>query len=279
VDRTLRFIGEVRSGVKDRKTMPPLGAPAAVELYEAFAPGLLRIEKHSHMWVMAWLMGRPERDVLQVTPRGVPPDAPDAKHGVFAVRSPARPNPIGLSSARLLRVEGLTLHFDRLDFFDGTPVVDLKPYFAARDLIFSAHNTSIGRPKDVGSLRESLVEQALRFSPEKHADVALAVRMMEHYRVEVAGWKEPERWEITAPLGRPHLVDALMGMARVSLSRGMRVGNEDKVVMQGVEYSPAGAGMSYEERLAAATEEVFTFRPGDSEGAFAAAEERRCPEL
>lgn len=236
-----------------------MGAPAAVELYEEFAPGLLRIEKHSHLWVMTWLMGRPERDVLQVTPRGVSPDAPDATHGVFAVRSPARPNPIGLSSARLLGVEGLTLHFDRLDFFDGTPVLDLKPYFASRDLIFAAHNAAIGRPKDVGSLRESLLEQALRFSPEKHADLALAVRMMEHYRVEVAGWKEPERWEIAAPLGRAHLVDALMGMTRVSLSRGLRLGSEDRVVLQGVEYVPVGIGMSYGECLAAPAERVFQF--------------------
>lgn len=263
MDNTLRFIGTVRSPVRDRKQMPPLGAPAAVELFEPFAPALLRLEKHSHMWVLAWLMGRPERDVLQVTPRGVPPDAPDALHGVFAVRSPARPNPIGLTSARLLRVEGLTLHFDRLDFLDGTPVLDLKPYFAARDLIFSARNTPIGRPKTPDSLRESLLDQALRFSPLKHPDLALAVRIIEHYRLEVAAWKEPERWRIAAPLHRPHLIDALMGIARVSLSQGLRLLSEDRITLQETaEYLPLAAGMSFDECLAAPAAELFQFNPG-----------------
>ncbi len=55
---------------------------------------------------------------------------------MFAVRSPARPNPIGLTSARLLKREGLVLHLDKLDFLDGTVVVDIKPYFAVRDLHF-----------------------------------------------------------------------------------------------------------------------------------------------
>ena len=85
--------------------MPPLGAPAAVDLFPEFADGLLRFEKHSHIWVMAWLDGA-ERDVLQVTPRGVRDRGPDGLHGVFSVRSPARPNPIGLTAARVLRVEG-----------------------------------------------------------------------------------------------------------------------------------------------------------------------------
>src|SRR5690349_4607417 len=87
VDNELRFIGVVRSPVNERKQMPPFGAPASIELDPQYADGLLRIEKHSHLWVLAWLMGKPERDVLQVVPRGVDPASADPLHGVFAVRS------------------------------------------------------------------------------------------------------------------------------------------------------------------------------------------------
>lgn len=216
--------------------MPALGVAAAVELLPEFKDGLLKLEKHSHFWVMAWLMGRPERDLLQVVPRGVDPDSPDPMHGVFAVRSPARPNPIGLTAAELTRRDGLMLHFDKLDFMDGTPVLDLKPYFASRDTIFSAHNKAIGRPRNREALRESLVFQALRHQPLRHPDAALAIRVMEHYRAEVLHWREPERWSIELPLDRPALADVLVGLTRVTFSAGLVLGPADCVQL-----GPGGA--------------------------------------
>lgn len=255
MDRELRFIGKVRSEIKERKAMPALGARAAVELAPEFADGLLRIEKHTHFWVLAWLMARPERDVLQVTPRGVDPGQPDATHGVFSVRSPARPNPIGLSAARLLNRDGLRLEFDRLDFLDGTPVIDIKPYFVARDMIYSANSLAVGKPKDREALRESLVMQALQYVPERHADVALAVRMMEHYRVEVADWREPERWSVTLPLDRPQLADAIIGMTRVRLTKGLQFGPE--ISINGSEYRALPIRAGFEEILAADESRLF----------------------
>jgi tRNA-Thr(GGU) m(6)t(6)A37 methyltransferase TsaA len=196
----------------------PLGGPATVELLPEFEPGLLRGEKHSHFWVLAWLMGRPERDVLQVTPRGVSPDAPDATHGVFSVRSPARPNPIGLTAARLLRREGLLLHFDRLDFLDGTPVIDIKPYFISRDLIYAAHNASIGRSKDREGMRESLLMQAEHFCGlPVEGETLLAVDIIEHYRATILDLGEPPRWQIEAPWRRPALLMGLMALTRARL--------------------------------------------------------------
>lgn len=215
----LRAIGVVRSEVRERKQMPPLGAPAAIELFPEFAPGLWRLEKHSHIWVLAWLHGA-ERDLLQVVPRGVRAEDPDALHGVFAVRSPVRPNPIGLTAARVVRVEGARIEVARLDFIDGTPVVDLKPYFVSRDLIFSASNVQIGRPASRENLRESLLEQAVNFHGELCADLAVAVRLMEHFRWEVLGGSDPDGLRAAAPWERGCLLDALMGMARVSPGRG-----------------------------------------------------------
>ena len=151
---TLTQIGTVRSAIKNRKDLPPLGAPASVELLPEFAAGLLHIEKHSHLWVLAWL-DTAARDVLQVVPRGLKDQGDAGLHGVFAVRAPARPNPIGLTAARVVGREGLTIHFDALDFNDGTPVIDLKPYFASRDMIFSATSAQVGRPADIDSVRAS----------------------------------------------------------------------------------------------------------------------------
>lgn len=215
----LHPIGVVRSQIRERKQMPPLGAPAAVEVSPEYAPGLLRLEKHSHIWVLAWLDGA-ERDLLQVVPRGVRPEQPDALHGVFAVRSPARPNPIGLTASRILSINGARIELARLDFIDGTPVVDLKPYFASRDLIFAAANVQIGRPASRENLRESLVEQAVNFHGELCGDLALAVRVFEHFRWEVLQMRDPPLWQLAAPWRRGCLLDALMGMTRATPGRG-----------------------------------------------------------
>lgn len=62
-----------------------------------------------------------------------PPRGPRVRRGVFATRSPDRPNPIGLSAVELLRIEGLTLHIRGVDLIDGTPILDLKPYIPYAD--------------------------------------------------------------------------------------------------------------------------------------------------
>jgi tRNA-Thr(GGU) m(6)t(6)A37 methyltransferase TsaA len=215
----LRPIGEVRSPIRRRKEMPPLGAPASVELRPEFLPGLHRLEKHSHLWVLAWL-DEAEREVLEVTPRGVSDPGPAGLHGVFAVRSPARPNPIGLTLTRVLAVSGPRIECERLDFLDGTPVIDLKPYFVTRDAAMAANNAPIGRPRSREALLDSLTMQAVNFHGESCPDLGLAVRVVEHFRATRFDLAEPETWEVVAPLARPCVVDALMGMTRATPGRG-----------------------------------------------------------
>ncbi|MBK9169956.1 MAG: tRNA (N6-threonylcarbamoyladenosine(37)-N6)-methyltransferase TrmO [Bryobacterales bacterium] len=212
-------IGLVRSAIKTGETVPPLGVPASVELFPQYAPGLHRMEKHSHVWVLAWLETA-ERDLLQVTPRGVSARGAAALHGVFAVRSPARPNPIGLTVARLLRHEGARLEFDRLDFRNGTPVIDLKPYFPNRDPVFSAASGQIGRPANVDALRLSLLDQAARFHGEVCEDVERAAAVLAAFRGDILAFADPDDWRITVPIGRPHLIDAVMGATRLTPGRG-----------------------------------------------------------
>ncbi len=215
----LRPIGRVVSQYRRRKGVPRLGGPAAVELFPEFEPGLHRLEKHSHLWVLAWL-DQAERNILQVIPRGIPERSDAHLHGVFAVRSPVRPNPIGLTLGRILRVAGPRIEFDRLDFLDGTPVIDLKPYFLSRDAVYAARNQQIGRPADRQALRESLRMQAVNFHGEDGPELELAVDIYTDFRAEVLDYVEPGDLRVTVPLGRPVLIDAFIGMTRCTPGRG-----------------------------------------------------------
>lgn len=225
-DLTLRPIGVVRSPVADRKQMPPLGVPAAVELFPDFAAGLLHLKKHSHLWVLAW-MEEAGRNSLQVTPRGVRDQGPEGLHGVFAVRSPTRPNPIGLTAARITRIDGCRIELDRLDFSDGTPVIDLKPYFVTRDMIFSAANAQVGRPASREALREALIMQGELFCGSRTPEVEQAADILSHFRAEVLAFVDPTDLHITLPLDHPLLIDAFLGMTRATPGRGtLRLHNE-----------------------------------------------------
>lgn len=105
---------------------------AEIEIFSRFRKGLDRIEKWQHLWVFFWFHELPAKDrrLLQAHPRG---DTERPKCGVFALRSPMRPNPLGLCRVRLLRREGNILVVKGLDAFEGTPVVDIKPWVAELD--------------------------------------------------------------------------------------------------------------------------------------------------
>jgi tRNA-Thr(GGU) m(6)t(6)A37 methyltransferase TsaA len=121
-------IGWVRSSLKERDGAPLQGwegAPnARVEIDPAFVEGLDGIKPGQDIWIFTWLH-ESKRSVLKVHPRG---DVRNPLTGVFATRSPDRPNPIGLHRARVLSVdEDGRLEVQGLEAIDGTPVVDIKP--------------------------------------------------------------------------------------------------------------------------------------------------------
>lgn len=260
-DPVLRAVGVIHSEIRDRKRMPAWGAPATVEIFEEFEPALHLIDKHSHLWILAWLVqGRDERHVLQVTPRGVADRGPGGLHGVFAVRSPARPNPIGMTAARLLDRNGRMLQVSALDFLDQTPVLDVKPYFVTRDMIYSASGRQIGAASSREALRESLTVQAVQFHGTLTPWVAWAVRVVEHHRWLRHALNDPPSWRITAPAARSEVTDALMGMARVSLGRNtLTLAGDDAVEFAGeARYeAPAALPGSSEEVLSAGDEALF----------------------
>jgi tRNA (adenine37-N6)-methyltransferase len=101
-------------------------AEGVLELRPELAPGLADIEGFSHLFVL-WVFDRAEGFDLVSS---VPLD-PDTPHGVFATRSPRRPNPIGLSVVELLGRDGPRLRVRGVDMLDGTPVLDVKPYLSS----------------------------------------------------------------------------------------------------------------------------------------------------
>jgi tRNA (adenine37-N6)-methyltransferase len=125
----LQAIGFVSSPYTNTANIPRgLGAKheaeGALNLQPEFEPGLTDIEGFSHL-IVIWLFDRSEGYELI----GKPP-SDDRPHGVFATRSPKRPNPLGLTVVELLRREGRVLHVRGLDMLDGTPILDIKPYLS-----------------------------------------------------------------------------------------------------------------------------------------------------
>ena len=132
-DCTLEPIGYVRSPLTTREAAPRQGdegAPDAwLELSTRVAPGLEGLAVGDELIVLTWLH-RARRDVLQVHPRGRR-EAPLT--GVFATRSPDRPNPVGLHRVSVLEIDGCRLRVGPIEAIDGTPIVDLKPVLARPD--------------------------------------------------------------------------------------------------------------------------------------------------
>jgi tRNA-Thr(GGU) m(6)t(6)A37 methyltransferase TsaA len=127
----LHPIGVVRSPLKARNRAPNQGSEGAPDAWIKLAPsvqdGLDGIEAGDRLIVITWLH-ESRRDVLKTHPRG---DTSLPLTGVFATRSPDRPNPLGLHPVTVLEIAGRALKVVPLDAIDGTPVVDIKPVLRA----------------------------------------------------------------------------------------------------------------------------------------------------
>ena len=126
----LQVIGRVRSSLTDLASaprQPDEGAPEAELVFEpAVLDALDGLEPGMEVLVLTWL-DRAGRDVLRVHPRG---DATRPLTGVFATRSPHRPNPIGLHRVTITAIDGARVRVASLEAVDGTPIVDVKPLLA-----------------------------------------------------------------------------------------------------------------------------------------------------
>jgi tRNA-Thr(GGU) m(6)t(6)A37 methyltransferase TsaA len=126
-------IGVIHSPFTDVAGMPlqsaaARGVPGRIELLSDYADGTQDLDGFSHLWLL-YHLHRITGFSLTLTPF-----LDDQPHGVFATRSPKRPNPIGLSVVRLVHAERSTLHIEDVDVLDGTPLLDIKPYLPDFDV-------------------------------------------------------------------------------------------------------------------------------------------------
>jgi tRNA-Thr(GGU) m(6)t(6)A37 methyltransferase TsaA len=132
-DAQLYFIGRIRTPWTRREDCPKNAreseAVCGIEVDERWADALTDVETCSHLFVLYW-MDRARRDLVLQVPRDY-----RRPRGTFALRSPVRPNPIAASVVRLIERKGRVLSVAGLDCLDGTPLLDLKPYFASTDAV------------------------------------------------------------------------------------------------------------------------------------------------
>jgi len=110
------------------------GCRGRVEVFPEFAEGLADLDGFSHIYIIYHFHQAPAPKLK------VRPFLQDVERGVFATRSPARPNPIGISVVELVRREGNVLYLDGLDVLDGTPLLDIKPYVGRFDRVETTRN-------------------------------------------------------------------------------------------------------------------------------------------
>lgn len=131
-DAGLYFIGRIRTPWKERGECPKNArgsdAVCTIELDPRYVAALDGVAGCSHL-VVLYFMHEARRDLLVQAPRH------GERRGTFAIRSPVRPNPVAMSVVRLVGIDGTALKVVGLDCLDGTPLVDLKPYFASVDSV------------------------------------------------------------------------------------------------------------------------------------------------
>jgi tRNA-Thr(GGU) m(6)t(6)A37 methyltransferase TsaA len=142
-DASLYFIGRIRTPWTRRQDCPKNGRESnevcTIEVDALWAQALTGVETCSHLVVLYW-MDQARRDLVLQAPRHY-----DEQRGSFALRSPVRPNPIAMSVAKLIAIERNRLKVTGLDCLDGTPLLDIKPYFVSTD---SVPDAAVGWHKD-----------------------------------------------------------------------------------------------------------------------------------
>jgi len=166
-DFLLRPIGTVRNSVPTPDAVPYNGTPSTLELDEAYADAALGLEP-GFVWVTTWL-----HEVERLHAR----DSGGRRRGSFASRTPVRLNPVALTAARLLRIEGRNLFVDALDVCDGTPLLDVKPYVRDFDCVFGPADPAWRRALETEQRLARLRRTIERFCGPLTPPLALAARL------------------------------------------------------------------------------------------------------
>jgi tRNA-Thr(GGU) m(6)t(6)A37 methyltransferase TsaA len=180
LELTVRPIGVVRSPFQERADAPrqpradgTVDAEGRVELFagRGFEDALSDLALWDHVWVVFWF----DRN-REFRPKVQPPRS-DVKRGLFATRSPYRPNPIGISALRLLSVEGLVLRVGGLDLLDGTPVLDIKPYVPYTDAIPHASHGWLDAGEPGAPVRDPRPAYQVQLAPLAQEQLAFLIEL------------------------------------------------------------------------------------------------------
>lgn len=212
---SIKPIGIVRSDFQALDQVPIVGGGSLIEVFPEYQHGLLRIEENSHLWIQLWFH-KARRDILAVVPGKVNSNLPE--YGVFGLRAFSRPNPIALSLVRLERVKDNILFVSGLDAIDGTPVLDIKPYYE-QEIVFSPVTPYI-RPLKREMRQEIFMKQALLHHQEQCAGLLLGVRMA-LVADDYLGQLNSRGLKVTVN-GPPCLADVLQGLSNARLANPPR---------------------------------------------------------
>jgi len=220
-DPELKFIGRIVSPARESGSLPLQGVGAEAHVFPEYAAALDNIDSHSHVWLLCWLH-EAARDRLKVAPKRIKADSPPK--GVFSLRSPVRPNPIGLTASRLLGRDGNVLFLEHIDFIDGTPIIDIKPYSVGWDSIFSAKNNStydIYSKMDKADAYSDMLRQAANFHGDCCIGTAIGMRAaylaMNHFECDL----QTKSLKVSAAV-RGCIADAVQGLTQAGSKRFSR---------------------------------------------------------
>lgn len=214
---TVRPVGIVHAESSDPLDVPVHGRlkPAYIEIFPEYSQALLRIEENSHLWILLWFH-QSDRSILSTTPTRINPDLPE--YGVFSLRAPHRPNPIALTRVKLDQVKDRFLYISGLDAIDGTPVLDIKPYFEG-DIVFEPRTPHI-RPHLRAMRQEHYFKQALEQHKETCTGFWIGLRMALIAEEHLGHLNREDLFlEVT---GSRCLGDVLQGISRARLANPAR---------------------------------------------------------
>jgi tRNA-Thr(GGU) m(6)t(6)A37 methyltransferase TsaA len=217
---TIDPVGVIHSPVRARNKMPIQGTIGCIEIFKEYSDALSGIGHYSHIILVGW-MHEADRELHRGSSRKISSDLP--KKGVFALRSPSRPNPLSVSVVGILAcTHDRHLTVSHLDLIDGTPVIDIKPYQTSWDCVMSARNPD--RTEKIlrtsrAQFQDGLVREAFNYHGELCAGLALAVRMAFRATSDLGG--DLRRSSIRFMPGKdPCINDAVLGMT------GIRMGSD-----------------------------------------------------
>ncbi|MGI5891942.1 MAG: tRNA (N6-threonylcarbamoyladenosine(37)-N6)-methyltransferase TrmO [Bacillota bacterium] len=193
----------------------PFYCPAQIEIKPQFIPALARLEESSHIWVIC-LFEQQKDPVMQIKPKRI--NSHTDSFGVFALRSPNHPNPLSLTLTKLNKIEENFLYVEALDAYDGTPVLDIKPYYED-DIVFSPRTPVINK-ENIKLRRSILLKAAINHHQEECLGLALAIKMALY--IESLGLNIQDNDLFILVNGGPCLADTLQGLCRARLANPAR---------------------------------------------------------